>query len=99
MSDPSKTHDATPKRQQDFRKKGDIALSRELVTAASLLGAVIGMIATAGNAIASLLDFTREAALATDGRATAGLASATIAIWANSTFCRPWSTAPRNCCW
>lgn len=78
MSDPSKTHDATPKRVQEFRKKGDIALSRELVTAASLLGAVIGMIATAGNAINSLLGFTREAALATDGRSTAGLPSAAL---------------------
>ena len=78
MSDPSKTHDATPKRVQESRKKGDIALSRELVTGGSLLGAVIGIVATAGHAISSLLAFTRDAAMATDGRGTAGLARAAL---------------------
>lgn len=68
VSDPNRTHEATPKRVKDFRKRGDIALSRELVSAAALVGAVAALIAWSGSALSSLLAFTRNTALAADGR-------------------------------
>jgi flagellar biosynthesis protein FlhB len=73
VSDPSRTHKASPKREQDFRKRGDIALSRDLVSAAALTGGVIGLIASSGRASTALLALTRDAALATDGREPTGL--------------------------
>lgn len=68
MSDPSRTHPATPKRIKEFRKRGDIALSRELVGGAALLGAVIALVATGGSAIHAITQFTRDIALGADGR-------------------------------
>ncbi|MFN0251404.1 MAG: flagellar biosynthesis protein FlhB [Kofleriaceae bacterium] len=66
--DSTRTHQATPQRIKEFRKRGDIALSRELVGGAALLGAVIALLATAGSAIETLLQFTRNVALGADGR-------------------------------
>ena len=40
-------HKATPKRVREFRKRGEIALSRDLVSAATLGGGVIALVATA----------------------------------------------------
>ena len=40
-----KTEEATPKRLDDARKKADVARSRELATAAVLLGGLAGMVA------------------------------------------------------
>jgi flagellar biosynthetic protein FlhB len=68
VSDPNRTHEATPKRVREFRKRGDIALSRELVSAAALVGAVAALVATSGSALSALLTFTRNAAMAVDGR-------------------------------
>jgi flagellar biosynthetic protein FlhB len=68
VSDPNRTHEATPKRVREFRKRGDIALSRELVSAAALLGAVVGLLACSGISLATLASFARDTALAADGR-------------------------------
>lgn len=75
MSDPQRTHQATPKRVREFRKRGDIALSRDLVSTASLTGGFIALIATSGAAATSLLDLTRNAAMASDGSESIGLTS------------------------
>ncbi len=74
--DANRTHQATPKRIKDFRKRGDIALSRELVGAAALLGAVIALLATAGSAAQAVTQFTREVALGADGRDSAWVVGA-----------------------
>lgn len=64
VADPSKTQKATPKRVREFRKRGDIALSRDLVTAASLAGGFIGLVAYAGASSTAILDLTRQAMIA-----------------------------------
>ena len=73
MSDPQRTQKASPKRVREFRKRGDIALSRDLVSAATLTGGVIALVATASLAATAIIDLTRNAAMATDGRDTAWL--------------------------
>ncbi len=74
MADAERTHPATPKRIREFRKRGDIALSRELVSAAAMIGAVGALLASSGMAASALISLTRDAALATDGRNTHALA-------------------------
>ena len=46
----SRTHAPTQKRINEFRKRGEVALSRDLVSATTFLGAVIGLLMTAGSA-------------------------------------------------
>jgi len=74
VADPQRTHKATPKRVREFRKRGDIALSRDLVSAATLTGGAIALIACSGAAAGALMDFTRDAALHGDGRDAGGMA-------------------------
>ena len=78
MADPQRTHKATPKRIRDFRKRGEIALSRDVVSAATLTGGFVALILFAGGARAALLDLTRDAALATDGSDAVDLPSAAL---------------------
>lgn len=78
MSDPSRTHPATPKRIKEFRKRGDIALSRELVGGAALLGAVIGLVASADSALHAIKELMRDIALGADGRDHAWVAGAVL---------------------
>jgi flagellar biosynthetic protein FlhB len=85
VSDPQRTQKATPKRVRDFRKRGDIALSRDLVSAATLTGGAIALVAGAGATITALLGLTRDAALAADGRSTDGLVGAAARTFATAT--------------
>jgi flagellar biosynthetic protein FlhB len=78
VADPQRTHKATPKRIREFRKRGDIALSRDVVSAATLTGGFIGLVAGSGMARSALFDLTRQAALASDGRDAAELARAAM---------------------
>ena len=78
MADPQKTHKATPKRVREFRKRGEIALSRDVVSAATLTGGFIALIAFAGASRTALLDLTRAAALASDGSDAAGMPRAAL---------------------
>lgn len=48
-----KTHDPTPKKLADARKKGDIAKSNDMTVAAVYLGFLIAILATGGTAIVS----------------------------------------------
>jgi len=41
MQDPSKTEKATPKKRRDERKKGHVAVSKDVVMIASLLGTFV----------------------------------------------------------
>lgn len=75
MADPQRTHKASPKRQREFRKRGEIALSRDLVSAATLTGGFIAVVASSGPASSAILDLTRRAALASDGSEAVGLSS------------------------
>jgi flagellar biosynthetic protein FlhB len=74
VADPQRTHKATPKRVREFRKRGEIALSRDLVSAATLGGGFIGLVAGGGMASTALLDLARTAAMASDGRDVAEVA-------------------------
>ena len=76
VADPQRTHQATPKRVKDFRKRGELALSRDAVTAATFAGGAIAMIACVGGASNALLDLTRDATQVADGREPVGLAGA-----------------------
>jgi flagellar biosynthetic protein FlhB len=78
VADPQRTHKATPKRVREFRKRGDIALSRDLVSTATLAGGFIGLVSCGGIASAALLDLTRKAAMASDGFDDPGVASAAL---------------------
>jgi flagellar biosynthetic protein FlhB len=78
VADPQRTQKATPKRIREFRKRGDIALSRDMVSTATLAGGFIGLVACSGMAGAALLDLTRTAALASDGVDAAGMPAATL---------------------
>lgn len=78
VADPQRTHKATPKRIREFRKRGEIALSRDVVSAATLAGGFIGMVAYAGAARSALLDLARDAALATDGTTAIDLAAEAV---------------------
>jgi flagellar biosynthetic protein FlhB len=61
---------------QDFRKRGDIALSRELVSAGALSGAVIGLLVWSGSALSTLMSFTRDTVVGSDGRDASWIPSA-----------------------
>jgi flagellar biosynthesis protein FlhB len=41
VADPQRTHKPSPRRVQDFRKRGEVALSRDVVTAATFAGGVV----------------------------------------------------------
>lgn len=73
MSDPQRTHKASPKRVKEFRKRGDIALSRDAVGAAALAAGGIALIAGAGPAFSALATLATEAARALDGSGTVDL--------------------------
>src|ERR1700749_3818325 len=46
----SRTHAPTQKRINEFRKRGEVALSRDLVSATTFIGGVIGLLTTVGSA-------------------------------------------------
>jgi flagellar biosynthetic protein FlhB len=74
VADPQRTQKATPKRVREFRKRGDIALSRDVVSAATLTGGFVALLACSGMAGSALLELTRKAATASDG-VDAGMSS------------------------
>jgi flagellar biosynthetic protein FlhB len=78
VADSSRTQKATPKRLREFRKRGEIALSRDLVSTATLAGGFIALVACSGIAGRALLDLTRTAAMASDGGEAAGMPSASL---------------------
>jgi flagellar biosynthetic protein FlhB len=75
VADSQRTQKATPKRVREFRKRGDIALSRDMVSAATLAGGFIALVACSGRAASALLELTRKAAMASDGGDAGGMPS------------------------
>ena len=55
-----KTEQATPKRLQDARRKGQVARSRDLATMLMLLGAVLALVASADHAGTALMGMMEE---------------------------------------
>ena len=51
MADSSKTEKATPKKRRDARKKGNVFLSRDAVTVATLIGSFAVLRLTAGGMV------------------------------------------------
>lgn len=84
MADPQKQHKPSAKRVREFRKRGEIALSKDLLSAATLAGGVIALAFTASGSIQALIDFTRDATLATDGRDTSFLPKAMLHAFTSS---------------
>lgn len=78
VADPQRTHPATPKRVKEFRTRGDLALSRDAVSAAVFAGGVIALVVTVGGAGSAIMALTRDASLAADGRDPVGLPSAAV---------------------
>jgi len=62
MSDDNKTHKPTPKRVKEFRKRGEIAQSKELTSAGALGVGLVGLAMGASAAWQGLCDLTRSAA-------------------------------------
>ena len=48
MSDASKSHKPTPKRQREFRQRGEVAHSRDVTAAATLLAGTVALAVSAG---------------------------------------------------
>ncbi|MCS6897845.1 MAG: EscU/YscU/HrcU family type III secretion system export apparatus switch protein, partial [Nitrospira sp.] len=56
----NKTERATPKRKEEARRKGQVALSRDLSTAAVLLGGIGLLAATLPTGLQALINMTRQ---------------------------------------
>jgi flagellar biosynthetic protein FlhB len=67
VADPQKTQKPTPKRVREFRKRGDIALSRDVVSAATFAGGAIALCAYGAASFGALRNLTRNVAMAADG--------------------------------
>ncbi|MCX5742153.1 MAG: EscU/YscU/HrcU family type III secretion system export apparatus switch protein [Proteobacteria bacterium] len=68
MADPQRTHKPSAKRVREFRKRGDIALSRDAVSAAALFGGAIALTACASSSFDAIRDFVAHAMATADGR-------------------------------
>lgn len=66
VSETNRTHKPTPKRLRDFRKRGEIAQSRDLISSVTLLSGLLGMAFGAASAWAALCAMTRAAAVGAD---------------------------------
>lgn len=82
VADPQRTHKATPKRVREFRRRGELALSRDVVSAATLAGGVAALTMFAAASGGALLGLARDAALAADGRAQGALPAAAARAFA-----------------
>lgn len=71
--------DPTPRRVEDFRKRGQIALSRDLTTISALLGGAVGALSSITTLQSDLLDYMRYGLALEDDLGTA-LTQATLAF-------------------
>jgi flagellar biosynthetic protein FlhB len=74
VADPQRTHKPSPRRVQDFRKRGEVALSRDVVTAATFAGGVVSLVATGSTVLTNLHGLAVDSLSAADGAEHAGLA-------------------------
>jgi len=74
VADAQRTAKPTPKRVREFRKRGEIALSRDVVSAATFAGGAIALLVCGATAFGAIRSFARNTALAADGMPTGDLA-------------------------
>ena len=86
MADPQKTQKPTPKRIREFRKRGDIALSRDVVSAATFAGGAIALIAYGATSFGALRSLTRDVAMAADGGEHAALTNQALHTFMTAAF-------------
>ncbi len=84
MADPQRTHKASPKRRQEYRKRGDIPLSRDVVSTAALLGGAIGLATCGATTFRTLAQLCRNAVTAMDGTSTYDLPQAARAAFVSA---------------
>jgi flagellar biosynthetic protein FlhB len=72
---------------KEFRKRGDIALSKDVITAAAFAGGAVAMIVTGSTAFGALRNFTRDAALLADGSDSTSLGHHAVSTFL--TACTP----------
>ena len=86
MADPQKTHKPTPKRIREFRKRGDIALSRDVVSAATFTGGAIALIAYGASGFAAIRMLAQHVAGSADGLEHDGLPSEALHAFMTAAF-------------
>jgi flagellar biosynthetic protein FlhB len=75
-----RVHQPSPKRVQDFRKRGEIALSRDLVTVATLLAGAFALLAMGPRVLAGLSDHMRGSLAGLDVADGAGAARHALGV-------------------
>lgn len=73
-----RTEKPTPKRIKEFRKRGEIARSRDVTMVASLLGGLLAALAFTGTTTGAIEDLSRRALSGASGRIDPGLAGAAV---------------------
>ena len=86
MADPQKTHKPTPKRIREFRKRGDIALSRDVVSAATFTGGSLALIIYGASGFAAIRMLAQHVAGSADGLAHEGLTSEALHAFMTAAF-------------
>jgi flagellar biosynthesis protein FlhB len=86
VADPQRTHKPSPRRVQQFRKRGEVALSRDVVTAATFAGGVVALISTGGSVLANMHGLALDAVSAADGSEHAGLADHAVHTFVGSVW-------------
>jgi flagellar biosynthetic protein FlhB len=86
VADPQRTHKPSPRRIRQFRERGEIALSRDVVTAATFAGGVVALIATGGTVLENMHGLTIDALSGADGAEHAGLASHAVHAFVGSVW-------------
>jgi len=86
VSESEKTQKPTPKRVREFRKRGDIALSKDVVSAATFSGGAIALLVTGASGWAAIRGLARDVAMSADGLNHDGLNSEAFHAFTSATF-------------
>ncbi len=86
MSDEEKTQKPTPKRVREFRKRGDIALSKDVVSAATFAGGAIALIMTGASGWGAIRGLARDVANSADGANHDGLNGQALHAFMSAAF-------------
>ena len=79
-----RTQQASPKRIREFRQRGEIATSRDLIAVATLGGGAIAGFAASGLSTTAFTSFTETALRTADGNVDSSLASAAATAFAQA---------------
>jgi len=86
VADSQKTQKPTPKRIREFRKRGDIALSRDVVSAAAFTGGAIALLMFGASGFGAIRGLTRDVANSADGLPHDGLPGQALHAFTSATF-------------